>query len=223
MRNTRRRCQYLTGTREILTVITTGLLCTTAMAAEQFYVGGGLGYSTGGSCEVTDATTNTVQPTNRCDTKSIEPKLYGGYLFNDYLGIELGYTGLNSTEFTLRSGGSAKFDASGLPVQAVVFLPHGSHLTWIGKLGFVRWSAKITSNFAPNESDSGFAIAAGIGAEYRLTSNLSIRGELEYFPAVGDENTVGEADCWRRSNFDQGRRLNFDQAAWPQQRCCGCG
>jgi len=30
-------------------------------------------------------------------------------------------------------------------------------------------------------------------------------------------------DCWRRSNFDQGRRLNFDQAAWPQQRCCGCG
>ncbi|MSQ59751.1 MAG: hypothetical protein EXR36_08975 [Betaproteobacteria bacterium] len=102
--------------------------------------------------------------------------------------------GLRSTSLTLVGGGSAKFDASGIPVQAVFFLPGGSNITWIGKLGVVRWNGKVTSDFAANESDSGFSLVGGVGAQYDFSSNFAIRAELEYFPKIGDEATVGEAD-----------------------------
>ena len=95
----------------------------------------------GSGCEIVDAT-NTVLPTASCDTNSVEGKLYGGYRFNDFIGVEVGYMGLRDTSFTLVGGGSAKSEASGILVEAIAFLPAGTDLTWIGKLGVVRWSGK---------------------------------------------------------------------------------
>ncbi len=167
----------------------------TASAAEQFYVGAGVGYTRDGSgCEVVDATTNTILPTASCDTNSIEGKLYGGYRFNDFLGVELGYMGLRSTSITLVDGRSGKFEASGIPIQAVVFLPASTDLSWMGKLGVVRWSGKASGRLTGSQSDSGFSFVLGAGAEYNLGNNLAIRGEIEYFPKIGDKKTVGEAD-----------------------------
>ncbi|MFN0317651.1 MAG: outer membrane beta-barrel protein [Burkholderiales bacterium] len=166
-----------------------------ALSSERFYVGAGVGLSRDGSgCEVLNTATNTVVPTSSCDTSSFEGKLYAGYRFNDFVGIEIGYMGLRSTSLTLVGGGSAKFDASGIPVQAVFFLPGGSNLTWIGKLGVVRWNGKVTSDFSASQSDTGFSFVAGIGAQYDFSNNLAIRAEIEYFPKIGDEGTVGEAD-----------------------------
>lgn len=173
----------------------TSILCENAFSAEQFYVGGGFGLNRDGSgCEVVNTNTNTLIPTTNCDTSSFEVKFYGGYRFNDFLGVEVGYMGLRSTSFTLVGGGSAKFDASGIPIQAVFSLPGGSDLTWLGKLGVVRWSGKVTSDFTASQSDSGFSLVIGAGAEYHFGNNIAIRGEIEYFPSIGDENTVGEAD-----------------------------
>jgi OmpA-OmpF porin, OOP family len=180
-----------------LFLASTLVLSGNALSAERFYVGAGFGFNRNGNGCLVYSATNTVSPTTSCDTSSIEGKLYGGYLFNDFLGVEVGYMGLGSTSLTLVGGDSAKIEASGIPVQAVFFLPGGADFSWIGKLGVVRWNAKtktVESNVATSHRDSGFSFVVGAGGQYNFSNNLAIRVEMEYFPKIGDEATVGEAD-----------------------------
>jgi opacity protein-like surface antigen len=165
-------------------------------ATEPLYIGAGLGYARDGSgCDIVDSTTNTHVATSSCDTSSIEGKIYIGFRINELIGIELGYTGLRDTSVTLANGsGSGTFEARAIPIEAVFHFPGWQDIVWLAKIGFVRWSGKVNSNFAGNESDSGFSYVIGGGAEYNFSSNISVRAEIEYFPKVGDEATVGEAD-----------------------------
>ena len=174
--------------------ISMAMALTTVQAGESFYVGAGVSYARDGSgCDIVDAQNNKVS-TTQCDTSSTQGKLYAGYKITDLVGVEVGYAGLRSTSVTLVGGNSGKFEASGIPIEVVGFFPATSELTAIGKLGILRWSGKVTGNFASNASDSGFSFAIGAGAEYNLGHNLYVRGEVEYFPKVGKESTIGEAD-----------------------------
>ena len=62
---------------------------------------------------------------------------------------------------------------------------------------YCYWNLKgetCINSVPANRSDNGFDVAAGIGAQYFLTSRFAVRAEFEYLPNVGNANTVGDTD-----------------------------
>lgn len=102
--------------------------------------------------------------------------LYGGGYFNDYLGVEAGYTDFGRIN---RAGGQTRADA--FSVSLIGKLPLTPAFNLLGRVGTsysrTNVSSNMTSGVTPgNQTDLG--LSYGIGAEYAFNSQLS--GVLEY-------------------------------------------
>jgi OOP family OmpA-OmpF porin len=161
-----------------------------------FYLGASLGasHSSDWCGPFLDATVVT------CDNSSTGYKLYGGYRFNDFVGFEAGYIDLGNFSATLDSSFGAisdKIKLKGATAHAVLFLPVTPEFSVFGKAGSIYWNLKSETyidSVPANRSDSGFDVAVGIGAQYFLTRHFAVRAEFEYFPNLGNANTVGDTD-----------------------------
>ena len=120
------------------------------------------------------------------DSKDTAYKLYGGYQFNPYVGLELGYDDLGKLEGT----GNAR--AHGVYLDAVGTLPLSTDWSLLGRIGVVNSHVK-TSLAGVDSSSSGTDWKAGLGVQYNLTKNLSIRGEWERY-RVKAFDTKSDAD-----------------------------
>lgn len=119
-------------------------------------------------------------------------KVFGGYKFLSWLGVEGAYIDGGSPAINEDDGagtsGKLGIDIKSLVAAAVFALPVGDRFELFIKPGFAYWDAKtsinlVTPDFSEQyaETDSGSAFFIGGGAGFEATDNLWIRLEYEYF------------------------------------------
>lgn len=132
-----------------------------------------------------DAKVAPVGPTPTSTSNRSEGwKIYGGYQFNKYAGVEGGYVNLNdmtATTGTLRT--NVVTDA--WTMAAVGTLPLTDKFSVIGKLGAAYMLATINAKTGAantvRSGDDGYEPYYGVGVSYALLDNLNLRAEWERF------------------------------------------
>lgn len=174
--------------KSILTAVLLGLISTgvqaDTLAQTGPYIGLGIGYSIadidgdsienglcGGSClSYTD------------DEESLGFKLFGGYLFNDYLAVEGGYTNLGkftykATSTTGTNSGTYKVQTGNVDLLAHLPLMDTFSLTARGGLLFSHMKEEYTNTGSYTEYSLGYKY--GLGFQYDFTAAWGLRGEWE--------------------------------------------
>lgn len=162
---------------------------------------GGLGIGQSHYTDYDSYVNSTIASTGRTSTTSLSGrseawKVYAGYQFNKYLGLEGGYTNLNDatthSRITAPSAGTVHAnpatDAWSLAVVGT--MPLTDKFSVLAKLG----AANVNSHVRTESTGSGAAAAAilhnginqidpyyGVGVSYALLDNLNLRAEWERF------------------------------------------
>lgn len=145
-----------------------------------FYAGFGAGKSTGDQADACDAN----------DWKCYNWKAYGGYQVNQTFGVEGNYYNLLDEEAA--DGASTKSTAYSVAATAGMPVMEGARV--FGKVGMYSSTTdketidtKTSEKITTSTDDKGTLF--GVGASYKFTSNLGVRGEYEHFK--GDETSSG--------------------------------
>ena len=157
--------------------------------AQGWYVGGSVGRS--------DADDGNAVPdlitSGSVDGTDTGFKIFGGYQFNPYFGLELAWVDLGTAKYSGSfsgfpvTGGTVK--TQGFNFSAVGTYPFGSGFAVFGKVGALAWESKqndTTAGTPFSNKESGGDVSFGIGASYNFNKNIGIRAEWERFKAVGD-------------------------------------
>ena len=121
-----------------------------------------------------------------CDTKDTAFKLYGGWMFNPYLGVEGALFDLGKAQGAVAFPGlgnvGVQAKARGLGVYGIAALPVAD-FSLFAKAGFAYTRAEVeaTGALGGSDTESKFNPAFGVGASYALTSNIGARVEWERF------------------------------------------
>jgi OmpA-OmpF porin, OOP family len=131
-----------------------------------------------------------------CDDPSVAGKIYSGGLFNDYLGMELGYVHMGRAD---RAGG--RTDAQGLNASLVGRVPFGAfHAFAKGGVTYGRTHVSAAGAAGlPTGTGSGWGASygAGVGWDFSRTSGLVLEWERHDFrfrglgKRDGDMTTLG--------------------------------
>lgn len=187
-------------TRTSLTALTLTLAFASTPARAQeagWLVGLGFGYQK--SDDNCPAAATAVVP---CDDKGTTWKIFGGYQFNKFFGLEGGYVDLGKAEasgsitdpvFGTFSG-TAEFETWGVFFSAVGTLPIGQSFGIFGKVGAAYTDSEATltgtssllGSGTLSESDNGTDLTYGVGANFNI-QNFSIRVEWERFQNAGGD------------------------------------
>lgn len=165
-----------------------GLFAGSATAAEEgFYVGAGVG----------DFNTEVALSDYFWEVKDFDEgdfgfKIFGGYNFLPWLGVEGIYTDGGSPKAKIYEDVDGKLEAefsvSALTAAAVFTLPLGEQFELFIKPGFAYWKVDgkvtATSSFDRESSsgdDSDYAFFIGGGVGFNLNEQLGFRAEYEAF------------------------------------------
>jgi OOP family OmpA-OmpF porin len=145
---------------------------------------------------VTSAMTN--------DESSVAYKVFGGYQFNRYVGVEGGYFNLGRFAFKSTTAPAGTLDGKirlhGINLDLVGTLPMTERLSAIARVGaqhasahddFAGSGAVIVLAANPRKSETNYKFGAGL--QYAFTPNLMMRGEAERYrinDAVGNHGDV---------------------------------
>lgn len=145
--------------RLLLAVLMLGMVTATAHAG--IYVGASAGESKLNTTNFSDGDTSW--------------KVYGGWTFLKFLGLEASYLDLGSPK---DSGATISLTGSDLYIMG--HLPLGKHLEIFGKVGYLFWNSD-TKISGSSSSDSGNDMAYGAGVAWKFGEHLRVRGEYERF------------------------------------------
>ncbi|MGL6291736.1 MAG: porin family protein [Silanimonas sp.] len=98
--------------------------------------------------------------------------VYGGYRFNDYFGVEAQW--LDGAKI---AAPGTELDVRSVGAYAVGYLPVSDQFDLFAKAGWQRWDTDARSTFVGE--DSGTDLGYGLGAQYRFTDQLGLRGEWQ--------------------------------------------
>jgi len=157
------------------------------------------------------------------DTQDTAYKFQVGYQLSENFALEGGYVDLGKSSVKastylpdprVTNELTGNWQASGLTFAGVLTLPINEGLSIFGKLGVIN--AKVESKISvatyggifplvmpnpPNprvqtisESSTNIKPSFGIGARYDFGNGVGIRGEIERFNNLGDDDKTGEAD-----------------------------
>lgn len=138
---------------------------------------------------VGDGFTTTSLVKNRHETAY---KVFGGYQFNPYFGLEGGYFNLGKFGFdsqTLPLGTlNGRFRVDGINLDLVGNMPVNDQLSLMARVGvinartrdnFTSTGAVVVSNANPEITKRDYK--AGLGFAYKLSQSMSLRGEVERY------------------------------------------
>ncbi|MEO3682711.1 outer membrane beta-barrel protein [Shewanella vesiculosa] len=178
-------------------VLLTSMLPFAASAAQEltpWYVGGGLGV-------------NNYEP--NCDQKTMKVcgeddpyawDVFGGYLFNEYIGIELGYRDLGRAEWTNYDNKSYDVGATGVSLGVVGFYPLADKWSLSSEIGTYSYLLENQQTVNGQKlSDSGVGLFAGAGVGYNFTDNLKLEAKYrryENLDADALNNLKMESNYW---------------------------
>lgn len=130
-----------------------------------FYAGAGVGQS--------------LVDEGNYDDEDTAFSVFGGYQLNKYLGVESGYVDFGKIE-PQDSGTALEGDSAYL--TAVGTLPISDKFLAYAKAGVHRWNVDDQMpGLIGNNEDSGTDPTYGVGAQYRLTDQVALRGEYSRF------------------------------------------
>ncbi len=194
----------------LLTAAAMGILLATPALAQDsyYYLGAGAGQSRAridddriaASLLGSSLTTSAVAH----DERHSAYKVFGGYQFNRYVGVELGYFKLGTHGFTASTVPAGtlngQFRVQGANLGVVGTLPFTDKLSGIARVGvqFARTRASLSSTGAvtvadPSPSDRETNAKIGVGLQYEFSPAFLMRAEVERFrvsDAVGNHPQV---------------------------------
>jgi len=154
-------------------------------ASAQLYAGGSVGFSQ--SKDICDAVVASVT----CDDDDTAWRAFGGYQFNQYFALELGFANLGESS---GSGGGAFFTVEAKEawdLSALFTIPVATRLSLLLRLGAHRTRVTVDDTGA-QEADTGSAFTYGVGAEYAL-GKLGVRAEWQRYENAAS-GTIAESD-----------------------------
>ena len=198
--------------KRMILAVAIGAAFAAAPASAQWYVGGGVGTAKGTGSGSTGAAQYSSS-----GSRQTSWKIYGGYQFTTNWGVELQYTDLGRTNYTLTSGpasatGSASANQWG--ISGTGTLPINDQFYLMGKLGVSGnrvslgsasvTNAGVTTTISGNGSKAD--LLAGIGAGYNFNKSLGLRVEYENF---GKMATITNGGSIKGDNFSVSLRYAF--------------
>ncbi len=138
-----------------------------AVAEEGFFVGGAFGNG------YLDETFNG----NRINSDSSAYRIYGGYRFTKYFGVEIGYLDLGTFRETFDVGGTSvpvSVSASGFTLAAIGSLPLSERFSLIGRLGYYFHDNESSVAGVVEDSLSEQSPFVGIGLGFDISEVLEI-------------------------------------------------
>jgi OOP family OmpA-OmpF porin len=176
--------------------------------AEHFYGGAGLGQSRSNldSNRISTTLIGSTAASITSDKEDASYKVFGGYQFTPYFGMELGYFNLGEFGFKSTTTGPGTLDGriklTGMNIDLVGAIPMNDQLSFIGRLGVhnARAQDSFTSTgtvaFSPSREVRETNYKAGFGFAYKFSPSMSLRGELERYrvnDAVGGKGDINVA------------------------------
>jgi OOP family OmpA-OmpF porin len=172
-----------------------------------FYVGVGLGQSKGTNVDANDVSNFLREKgyTNASSTADDRDKNYritGGYSFNPAVAVEAIYTDIGrfGTRSTVTNGSvSADYRAKGYGVDLVLSAPLNEQFSVFGRVGVLQ--ARTDADFratgvvvlnGSRGSTTKTGQHYGLGMQFSLNRQVSLRAEVERFRKLGDDSTGGE-------------------------------
>jgi OOP family OmpA-OmpF porin len=118
---------------------------------------------------------------NNLDDADTGFTIYVGTKVNEHIGLELSYTdfGKQEDKYTSVYTFEASVKATGLGFSAIGFVPISRNFILLGKVGVIALEADLTLG-TNSESDDGYDLLYGLGAEYRFSKQFSVRGAWEF-------------------------------------------
>lgn len=151
----------------------------------------------------------TAQCSDGLDTTAY--RFFLGYQFNDFIGLEAGYSDFGSVDISLSSNvaesgvsfvgsGQGEAEVDGFTLSALLSVPIGDRFAIFGRAGVLAWDASasgsasgiITESDGSVESlsesfvldDSGADGLYGAGARFDVTDNVTLRAEWTHYELV---------------------------------------
>lgn len=148
------------------------LLGSTTALAGPFYVGASAGKT---NLQVDDLG-------GSFDSSATTYKVFAGFRFLKFFGIEGGYVDFGSTDDS-DAGVDLSVDATAWDAFAVGILPLGKHFELFAKAGLFRWdrNAEASGAVSDSSSDTGTNPVFGAGAAFKIMKHLAVRLEYEKF------------------------------------------
>jgi OOP family OmpA-OmpF porin len=159
-------------------LVSAGLMAASAHAKEGFSVGASYGYT-----KIKDSDSGLS-----FDATDTGYKLFGGYMFSNYLGIEGGYVDFGNPDDDLL-GVRGQIDASGYNLYAVGAIPLSQSFDLCAKAGVVSWDADTRLDGVHVGSDDGNDLALGLGARWNSAGSFGIRTEFDWYN-ISDADAV---------------------------------
>ena len=181
------------------------ILSLNTLAEEKgFYVGGSVGHTSIDTLSEGQVNANLaaggITATSNVDDTDMGWKLFGGYNFNQYFGLELGYVDLGEASLDITATApaaataSVSAEADGFQFTGIARYPLMNNFDVFGKVGGFVWDVEgggsVTSGATTvvvSAEDDGSSIMFGFGAEYELQNNIGIRAEWERFEVSSDD------------------------------------
>ncbi|MGH8697474.1 MAG: porin family protein [Burkholderiales bacterium] len=170
-----------------------------------WYIGVTLGASNANITHEVVPVTGATSSVFLTDSRDPGYKVFAGYRFNRYFGVEGGYAWLGefqaTTQVTAPTAGvlNADIRVIGLYIDAVPMLPVGDRFAVFAKVGVLLSETRTTrSTFgtvtpAPglnaNASTDRPNLSYGLGVQYDLDKTVTLRFVWERYIKVGDLNT----------------------------------
>ena len=152
----------------MIALIATGAIATTAQAqttAGRGYVGA-----------------SAVSAKNQSsDAHKADGKLFGGYQFDERLGVEAGWTNHHKTDFATSTGVPGSTEGYGTYVAAKYTLPVSERVAAYGKVGLSHNERKLSNSLGQRFKDDDTGGYGGVGVEYKLNQNTALVGEYERY------------------------------------------
>ena len=148
-------------------------------AFAEFYVGGAIG----------QARINERVDGVRVKDDSTSWRIYGGYDFNEYIGIEGGYLDIGEISDTVQAV-RIRAEADGWTVAAVGNLPLSERWSVHAKAGYYFWDGRASAAGVVS-NDSGSDPFVGLGVAYNLSDNAEINLGVDYYNVDDLEPLIG--------------------------------
>jgi hypothetical protein len=168
-----------------------------------FYVGAGVGKFNVKIDDVDD----TDEAIQKLDDDDNSWKLFGGYRFNPYIGVELAYIDFGGPEDSIESSGSSgdyKVEISGFAPYVIGTLPLGP-VELFAKAGYYFYDVDISADlddlggdvFESSDSDEDFLYGFGVGATFLEHLHARLEYEKIDSDAVDDADALWLSAAWR--------------------------
>ncbi len=132
---------------------------------------------------------------------------YGGYRFNQYLALEVGYEDLGHVygNYTITTNGTPYPFQEGWRTTSTSFSAIGSYPVWRELSIFGRLGASLDNTRTDGCTTVGLSVycstgssrdttaIVGVGVQYNFTPNFALRAEYDTLGTVGDEAHTGRA------------------------------